>query len=153
MTVATGTLEPVAMPAGTLFVNWSDRGLQAVVLIGSGELAIADVIAGSVRPLVRKSDLRPLETLGISQIAWSRDGRRIAFSTSRFNGFDLALECVIRIVDIQAGSIQRVAVTKRAAIGGLDPLIAAMDFSPDGRGLAYVTGTPTSAEVYIATAQ
>ena len=151
--MSTGAIEPITMPGGMSFVHWTASGLKALLANVGGELVIVDVATGQSRTLVKSSDLRSLEVASDLRIAWSSDGRRIAFSSRRFNGFNRALECVVRVVDTETGILQRVAVTKRSASDGYDPLIAAMAFAPDGRSLVYVTGTPLSAEAYIATVQ
>ena len=151
MSVATGSSDVLSLPAGAWSVFWDVQGIR-VISFGTNNLVLHDLSTGANTTFLTPTALRPFELLTATvPIAWSRDGRRIAYSTSLNNPFgSAATEHVVHVFDIQSGTTQRAAVIK---VGSRDPAIGQMAFSPDGRRLAYVIGSPTSGEVYVSNVQ
>lgn len=72
------------------------------------------------------------DTLGVSSLTWSPDGRRIAYSGREANADDSRGE--LRVVDIETGE-QEVLTASYRAIHGIGPV-----WSPDGKTIAYQRG-------------
>lgn len=157
MTVADGSIQGAAIPGGGFrkSVFWGPRGLQVLVqTIGDNSLynslSVVDVATGSSTPLVKPGQLRLLEGTDYPNIAWSRDGRKVAVSTWRRGAFTSSVELVVYVIDTETAVTQRVAVHKLATTITEIPDVKQMAFSPDGRSIAYVIGTSSDGQVYLA---
>jgi Tol biopolymer transport system component len=153
MTVATGSIQAVTVPQGGFSsAFWGTRGLKVLVAdLNDRSLSAVDVETNASTLLIKPGQLRLSEGSYYSNIAWSRDGGKVAVSTWRDSGRSLgsSTELVIYVIDTETAVTQRVAVQKLATITVI-PDIKQMAFSPDGRSIAYVVGTHSDAQVYLA---
>ncbi|MGJ8639343.1 MAG: biopolymer transporter Tol [Opitutaceae bacterium] len=100
---------------------------------GVSELYMSDLLFDNVRPLTRDRSL-------LTGPKWSRDGRRILYTTYYKTGFP-----DIYMVNLATGSKQAVATYKGANTGGV--------FSPSGSQIAMVLSGTGNSEIYVANSQ
>lgn len=100
---------------------------------GVSELYISDLLFNQVRPLTRDRSL-------LTGPKWSKDGRRILYTTYHKTGFP-----DIYMVNLATGSKQPIATFKGANTGGT--------FSPDGSRIAMALSGTGNSEIYVANSQ
>jgi eukaryotic-like serine/threonine-protein kinase len=115
-----------------LLPEWSPDGRRfAFVIRGAGgdrlHLGAADGLGGQDSILVPAS-------LGVTLFQWSTAGSRLLFSSGQFKGFAVASE----------GSDRTPKPLPDSTL-----LLAQQQMSPDGRWLAYATGTGSNVNVYV----
>jgi eukaryotic-like serine/threonine-protein kinase len=112
--------------------EWSPEGRRfAYVVRGTGEDRLR---IGAADGLGAPDSLQVPGTHGVFLFQWSRAGSRLVFSSSQFKGFAVPAEGVNRVAVPLPDSTQ---------------LLAQQQISPDGRWLAFATGTNSNVNVYV----
>jgi hypothetical protein len=150
MSVQSGAVTAITLPAsGQLY--WGSNGIEILTSTLSRDLTLTNATTGTATVLVSESKLRFGELAAFPGTR-SGDGKKIAFATHRPTIlFGSAEELVLYVLDVASLKLDHIAVHKVTLVGDEYPSIRDIEFSPDGRAVAYVVGNSGGGAAFLAT--